>query len=72
MAARVQKHVRQRMADFTRRPQDASMKPFGEDRAPPTESPVQRACDARADRHHAAPQCIRVGRLDEQVRVGDL
>jgi len=70
MAARVQEHISERIADFTRRPQDPRVEPLGEDRASATERPVERACDARADRHHAAPERSRVGRLDEQVRVG--
>jgi len=69
MPARVQKHVRQRIADFTGRTQDPSVKPFREDGTSAIEHPVQRACDARADRHHAAPEGIGVGRFDEQVRV---
>ena len=45
------------------------MKAFGEHGTVATERPVQRAGDARADRHHAAPERIRICRLDEKMRV---
>jgi hypothetical protein len=45
------------------------MKTLGEHGAATAERPVQRACDARADRHHAATERIRVGRFDEKVSV---
>ena len=48
------------------------MEAFGENGPSETERPVQRACDARADSHHAARERRRVGRLDEQVRMGGL
>ena len=48
------------------------MEPFGENSPPATKRPVQRACDARADRHHAAPKRIRVACFDEQMRMGGL
>jgi hypothetical protein len=72
VAACVQEHVRQRIADFTRGPQDARVKPLGENRTSATERAVERARHAGPKRHHAAPECIRVGRLDEKMRVRGL
>ena len=72
MAASIQEHVCQRIPDFTRRPQDTRVEPFGEDRTAATERPVERTCDAGADRHHATRERIRVARLDEKVRVRGL
>jgi hypothetical protein len=43
------------------------MKTLGEHGASATERPVERACDTRADRHHAATERLRVGGFDEKV-----
>jgi len=72
MAARVQEHVCERISHFTGRSQDTRVEPFGEDRASVAERPVERACDAGAHRHHAAPERIRVRHLDEKMCVRGL
>jgi hypothetical protein len=69
MAAGVQEHVCEGVPDFPWRSEDACVKPLGEYGTAATECPIERACDAGANRHHAAAECSRVGGLDEEVRV---
>jgi hypothetical protein len=72
MPAGIQQDVCDRIPDFARCAQDASVKALGEDRAAATVRPVQRARDTGAERHHAARERRRVGRFDEEVRVRGL
>ena len=72
MAARVQEYVGERIPHFPRRSEDTGVKPRSEHPAAAAERPVERASDARADRHH--PTCERIGvvGLDEEVSVRGL
>jgi len=72
MAARVQEHVGERVADLARRAEDVRVEPLGEHWATATECPIEHARDARADGHHPATERRRVRRLDEKVRVRGL
>jgi hypothetical protein len=69
MTPSVQQHVGQGVPHLARSSQEAGMKALGEHGAAAAGRPVQRACDACADRHHAATERVRVGRFDEKVCV---
>jgi hypothetical protein len=69
MAPGVQEDVGQGVPDLARRPQDAGVKPLGEDPTAAAERPVERARDAGAERHHAAREGTGVGCFNEEVRV---
>ena len=49
-----------------------SVEAIGEDRAAATVRPVEPACDAGAESHHAARERRRVRRLDQEVSVSGL
>ena len=69
MAPSVQKHVRDRIPDFTRRAQDMDMRAIRQHATRTAEHAVHAACEARGDRLEAAGQIVRARRLDDQVDV---
>jgi hypothetical protein len=69
VSARIQQHVAECIRDLLRRREQAQVVAVGEHRSDVIADAVHRSGEPRADRHHAAPEGVRIACFDEQVRV---